>query len=76
MTRQVTSIQCTSLCLRSCDVSPDSTATTPAASADFLLEVEGVVANKWPLELMMMLHDDTSITILTRYRYTVGTTGN
>ena len=67
MPRPVTSIQCTSLCLRSCDTSPDSAATTPAASADFLLEVEGVVANKWPMELMIMVHDDSSVTILTRY---------
>lgn len=68
MPQPVTCIDCTTLCLKGCGPSPASLATTPAAGSEFILDVPGESRDKrWPVELMVMVHQDNTTTILNRF---------
>lgn len=59
MSCPVTSVGCSSLCLQPQEL----------ASSDFLLEEEGEGQNdqRWPVEVMVMVHEEGSITVLNRF---------
>ena len=64
----VSAMTCTALCLKGCGTSPSSLVTTPAPGSEFMLDVTSESRDKnWPIELIVMLHTDNSITVLNRY---------
>ncbi|XP_019861350.1 PREDICTED: uncharacterized protein LOC109589771 [Amphimedon queenslandica] len=68
----VSAMTCTALCLKGCGTSPSSLVTTPAPGSEFMLDVTSESRDKnWPIELIVMLHTDNSITVLNRTSYQV-----
>ena len=66
MSQPITSICCTSLCLYIADSGPESIVSTPAGAGDFMLDVEREDKKRWPIELIVMGHQDGSTTVLNR----------
>ena len=66
MSQPITSICCTSLCLHIADSGPESIVSTPAGAGDFMLDVEREDKKRWPIELIVMGHQDGSTTVLNR----------
>ena len=60
MDRPVTSIGCSSLCLQLQELA--------AESSELMLEeeAEGQSSQRWPVEVMVMVHEEGSITVLNR----------
>ena len=66
MSQPITSVHCSPQCLRQREQTPEAT----TSSTEFMLvdDTEGEVGGReqWPVELVVMVHQDETVTVLSR----------